>query len=67
MRSGLLALSIAMLSSGGFAAQSALAISSDATATVAATPHLDPKETGPRYGSMQFAGNPDQSLRLAMR
>lgn len=67
MRFGLLAVSIAMLSSGGFAVQSALAISSDATATVAAAPHLAQKEIGPRYGSLQFAGNRVQTLRLAMR
>lgn len=67
MRFGLLALSIAMLGSGGFAAQSALAISSDATAKVAATPHLEHKEVGPRNGSLQFAGNHEHTLRLAMR
>lgn len=61
MRFGLLALSIAMLSSGGFAAQSALAISSDAIA------HLAQAETGPRYGSLQFASNRDQDLRLSVR
>ena len=67
MRFGLLALSIAMLSSGGFATQSALAISNEATATIATSTMVADKETGSRYGSMQFAANRGEALRLAMR
>ena len=53
MRYGLLALSLAMLTSGGFAAQSALAISRSASVAVASPPRAE-IERGGSYGSIPF-------------
>jgi hypothetical protein len=62
MRYGLLALSIAMLTSGGVAAQSALDISQSASATRAAEPR--PRiDHGGSYGSLPFTAARTQDLR----
>ena len=67
MRYGLLALSMAMLGGGGFAAQSALAISFDATAAVATSPEIAMGERGDAYGSLPFTEDRARPLRLALR
>lgn len=65
MRYGLLALSIAMLTSGGVAAQSALAISHSASTPVAeATPEA---ERGASYGAVPYSATRADGLRLAAR
>ena len=66
MRYGLLALSIVLLGGGGFAAQSALAITRDVATGVAAAPH-GARTTGAEYGALPFATDRSASLRLAMR
>ena len=65
MRYGLLALSIAMLASGGVAAQSALAISYSADAQIAEQPVADERTAS--YGSVPFTGARAEKLRLAAR
>lgn len=67
MRYGLLALSIAMLTSGGFAAQSALAISQSATAEVASAPAAVSKDPGNAYGSLPFTVARADRMHLAVR
>lgn len=66
MRYGLLALSIAMLTSGGLAAQSALDISYSAQAIVA-TKIETKAQRGVSYGSLPFTTARAQELRLAAR
>lgn len=66
MRYGLLALSIAMLTSGAVAAQSALNISRSAQFVVAAAPSAN-AERGAGYGSLPFTAARAQELRLAAR
>lgn len=61
MRYGLLALSIAMLTSGGVAAQSALDISHSAKAKLAAGPHSK-SDHGGSYGSLPFTAARAQGL-----
>lgn len=64
MRYGLLALSIAMLTGGGVAAQSALDISQSAAVTLAAdTPAKF--QYGGSYGSLPFTAPRTQTTRLA--
>jgi hypothetical protein len=64
MRYGLLALSMVLLGGGGFAAQSALAITNGAAHMAAAAPDgLRP--AGSEYGPVPFATG--DALRLAMR
>lgn len=67
MRFGLLALSIAMLTSGALAAQSALAITLDATSGIAASPAGAQAEAGVAYGTLPFSGGRAARLRLAAR
>ena len=62
MRSGLLALSIAMLTGGGVAAQSALDISQSATAKPAAEARADFAHGG-GYGSLPFTAARADRLR----
>ncbi|MBX9896558.1 MAG: hypothetical protein K2Y17_01410 [Qipengyuania sp.] len=62
MRYGLLALSIAMLTSGGVAAQSALNISHSAQAIVTQAPGAK-ADRGAGYGSLPFTAARTQSLR----
>ena len=62
MRYGLLALSIAMLTSGGVAAQSALAISQSARVTVASAQRAN-VERGGDYGSIPFTATRTQISR----
>mgnify|MGYP000695750314 CR=1 FL=1 len=66
MRYGLLALSIAMLTVGGVAAQSALAISYSASAKPASDVHAG-AERGGSYGSVPYSAARAQGLRLAVR
>ena len=66
MRYGLLALSIAMLASGGVAAQSALTISYSAQAIVADAP-TSRTGFGSGYGSLPYTAARSQGLRLAAR
>jgi hypothetical protein len=66
MRYGLLALSIAMLTSGGLAAQSALDISHSAQAIVAKKTETK-AQRGASYGSLPFTTARAQNLRLAAR
>lgn len=54
MRYGLLALSLAMLTGGGLAAQSALAISDSAQAMVAQAPDAMQERTA-GYGALPYA------------
>ena len=54
MRYGLLALSVFLLGGGGFAAQSAWAITIHATAAIAETPRTAPAEVSGKYGSLPF-------------
>lgn len=54
MRYGLLALSIAMLTGGGVAADSALSISHSARVTLAAEARIEAGRTGEAYGSLPF-------------
>lgn len=66
MRYGLLALSLAMLTSGAVAAQSALAIS--ASASVAVQGEAQAKaEHGGSYGSIPFTAARTEGLRFAAR
>ena len=67
MRYGLLALSIAMLTSGGFAVQSAMAISQSATATVASAPLSGSKIASTSYGSVPFTAARADRMSLAVR
>jgi hypothetical protein len=67
MRYGLLALSIAMLTGGGLAAQSALSISHSAHATLASEPHAEPGSSGGAYGSLPFTAARTQTTGLAAR
>lgn len=62
MRYGLLFLSVAMLASGGVAAQSALNISHSASATRAAEPRLK-MDHGGSYGSLPYTAARTQNLR----
>lgn len=66
MRYGLFFLSLAMLTSGGVAAQSALAISDSAAAAIPAQPRTK-IERGGSYGSIPFTAARSQGLRLAAR
>ena len=66
MRFGLLALSLAMLCGGGFAAQSALAITVEATVGVDVAPRDASGATGERYGSLRYAANRDEPTRIAL-
>ena len=66
MRHGLLFLSVAMLASGGMAAQSALAISYSAEASIAEQPPAAAERTA-SYGSLPFTGARAEKLRLAAR
>ncbi|HEU4820635.1 MAG TPA: hypothetical protein VFS87_05700 [Qipengyuania sp.] len=66
MRYGLLALSIAMLTSGGLAAQSALDISHSAQAIVAKKTETK-THRGASYGSLPFTTGRAQELRFAAR
>lgn len=63
MRYGLLALSLAMLTGGGVAAQSALTISDSARATVPAQPRADAPGPGTSYGSLPYTAARRQTLR----
>jgi len=65
MRYGLLALSIAMLTSGAVAAQSALDISYSAEAKLADEPRT--AERSASYGSLPYTAARTEGLRLAMR
>ena len=65
MRYGLLALSIAMLTSGGVAAQSALAISYSASATIAERPHS--AERTASYGSLPYSSTRIERVGPAAR
>ena len=65
MRYGLLFLSLAMLTSGGVAAQSALNISYSADAKLAEAPHA--AERTASYGSVPYSAARAQDLRLATR
>ena len=65
MRYGLLALSIAMLTSGGVAARSALDISYSAEAVVADEPRV--AERTASYGSLPYTAARSGNLRLAAR
>lgn len=67
MRYALLALSAAMLTGGGVAAQSALTISHSAQATLAAEPRIDTSGSGGAYGSLPFTTARMQATRLAAR
>ncbi len=67
MRYGLLALSIAMLTGGGVAAQSALTISQSAKATLAAEPRFDADSSGGSYGSLPYSAARLPATRLAPR
>jgi hypothetical protein len=62
---GLLALSIILLGGGGFAAQSALAITSSAGADIAAQTAAS-RATSGEYGPLPFASGRDAPLRLAL-
>jgi hypothetical protein len=66
MRFGLLALSMVLLGGGGFAAQSALAITHGASISVAVDAS-GKRAVGGAYGTMPFAGGPEAPLRLALR
>lgn len=66
MRYGLLALSIVLLGGGGFAAQSALAITSGTSEPVAQTP-AELKAVSGEYGALPFANGRDAPLRIALR
>lgn len=66
MRYGLLALSIAMLTSGGVVAQSALTISYSAKAKPAGDVQSK-VERGGSYGSVPYSAARAQGLRLAAR
>ena len=65
MRYGLLALSMVMLGGGGFAAQSALAITVKVTSAVAASPEGAPAAKGDKYGSLPFTADRARPLRIA--
>lgn len=65
MRYGLLALSLAMLTGGGVAAQSALDISHSARITLAAEPRVEPGRSGGSYGALPFTAVRSQAMRLA--
>jgi hypothetical protein len=65
MRYGLLALSLAMLTGGGVAAQSALSISYSAQATLTKTPAAH--SPGTAYGSLPYTAARAQAMRLAAR
>lgn len=67
MRYGLLALSIAMLTGGALAAQSALAISHSAQATLAVEPRTGLASSGGAYGSLPFTAARSQATRLTLR
>lgn len=67
MRYGLLALSIAMLTGGGVAAQSALTISHSANATIAAEPRDKADGPGAAHGSLLFTAARTQTSRLPAR
>lgn len=62
MRYGLLALSIAMLTSGGVAAQSALTISQSVAIERAVTPPASHERTG-SYGSLPYTAARAHSQR----
>lgn len=64
MRYALLALSIAMLTGGGMAAQSALGISHSANATIAAE-RMVPASGDGAYGSLPFTAARAQTVQLA--
>lgn len=67
MRYGLLALSLVMLCGGGFAAQSALAITVDATAKIGSKPRAAAMaERGDRYGPLRYTADRDEPRRLAL-
>lgn len=67
MRYGLLALSLAMLCGGGFAAQSALAITTEAVSTVGDGPRVvATAERGDRYGSLRYMAERDAPARIAL-
>lgn len=63
MRYGLLALSLAMLTGGGVAAQSALTISHSANATVPAAMPAPKAERGSNYGSLPYTAARALALR----
>jgi len=67
MRFGLLALSMAMLMSGGVAVQSAMAISTSATAAISQPPFAQGPAEGEKYGSLPFTAGRSAATRLAMR
>lgn len=67
MRIGLLAVSMVMLLSGGVAVQSAMAISTSATAAVSQPPMAYGPDGGEKYGSLPFAADRKAPTRLAMR
>ncbi len=67
MRYGLLAMSLAMLCGGGLAAQSALAITVDATAGIGSRPRAAAMaERGDRYGSLRYTADRGEPPRLAL-
>ena len=66
MRFGLLALSIAMLGSGGLAAQSALAISSNVISLASVNAFPSPSEYA-RHERLRLAKNRERHQHLAMR
>lgn len=66
MRYGLLTLSLAMLCGGGFAAQSALAITVEATVGVNTVQREVSAERGDRYGSLRYAADRNEPVRLAL-
>lgn len=67
MRYGLLALSIAMLTGGGVAAQSALSISHSANAPPVSEPRSEAGSAGGSYGSLPFTAARTQRGQLAAR
>lgn len=66
MRYGLLALSLAMLTGGAVAAQSALGISHSANATIAAE-RMDRGSGDGAYGSLPFTAARTQTVQLTAR
>lgn len=67
MRYGLLALSLAMLTGGGVAAQSALTISHSAHAELAAEHRFEAGRSGGAYGSIPYTAARSQTVRIAGR
>ena len=63
MRLGLLVLSLAMLTGGGVAAQSALTIADSARTTLASEPGAHAEDVGGAYGSLPFTAARTQATQ----